>query len=58
MDQIEVRFYYISTSQETIQIFKSPSVIHVPKNITHPFISLEDFIFIKTSNSEYEVTNF
>lgn len=56
--QVEVRFHDISTSQETIQIFKAPSIIHVPKNIVHLFIALEDSTFIETSDSEYEMTNF
>lgn len=56
--QMEVRLYDISTSQETIQIFKSPSIIHIPKNIAHLFIALEDAVFIETSDSEYEITNF
>ena len=56
--QVEVRFYDISTNQETIKIFKAPSIIHIKKNIAHLFIALEDSIFIETSHSEYEVTNF
>lgn len=56
--QMEVRFYDISTSQETIQTFKAPSIIHIPKNIAHLFIALEDSIFIETSDFEYEITNF
>lgn len=56
--QVEVRFYDISSNQEITQIFKAPSIIHIPKNIAHLFIALEDSIFIETSNSEYEITNF
>jgi dTDP-4-dehydrorhamnose 3,5-epimerase-like enzyme len=56
--QVEVRYYDISTSQESIQTFKTPSIIHIPKNIAHLFIAVEDSIFIETSDSKYEVTNF
>ncbi|MDE1878499.1 MAG: hypothetical protein KGI07_08270 [Thaumarchaeota archaeon] len=56
--QIEVRFYDISTKQETIKTYKAPSIIHIEENIAHLFIALEDSIFIETSYSEYEVTNF
>ena len=56
--QIEVRLYDISTTKEIIQIFKSPSIIHIQKNIAHLFIALEDSIFIETFDSEYEITNF
>jgi dTDP-4-dehydrorhamnose 3,5-epimerase-like enzyme len=56
--KMEVRFYDVLTSQETIQTFKAPSIIHVPKNVAHLFIALEDSIFTETSDSEYEVTNF
>jgi hypothetical protein len=55
---VEVRFYDISTSQETIQTFKTPSIIHIPKDIAHIFIALEDSIFIETFDSNYEITNF
>jgi len=56
--QVEVRFYDILTNQETIHTFKAPSIIHIPKNIAHLFIALEDSIFIETFDSEYKITNF
>lgn len=55
---MEVRQFDIITSQETTKTFKIPSIIHIPKNIAHLFIALEDSIFIETSDDEYEVTNF
>ena len=56
--QMEVRLWDISTSREIIQTFKAPLIIHIPKNTAHLFIALEDSLFIETSDSEYEVTNF
>ena len=56
--QVEVRYFDISTNQETIQTFHAPSIIHITKNIAHLFIAIEDSVFIETSDSEYEVTNF
>ncbi len=55
---IEVRQFDIITNKETIEIFTVPSIIHIPKNIAHLFIALEDSIFIETSVEEYEVINF
>jgi dTDP-4-dehydrorhamnose 3,5-epimerase-like enzyme len=56
--QVEVRFYDISTSHETIQTFQGPSIIHIPKDVAHLFIALEDSIFIETFDYDYEITNF
>ena len=56
--QVEVRFNDISTNQETILIFKAPTIIHIPKDIAHLFIAIEDSIFVETSESDYVITNF
>lgn len=56
--QVEVRFNDISIDQETVQTFKAPAIIHIPKDIAHLFIAIEDSIFIETSESEYMITNF
>ena len=56
--QMEVRLCDISTDEETIQTFKVPSVIHIPKNNAHLFIALEDSLFIETFDSKYEIINF
>ena len=55
---MEVRLYDITSWTETIHTFKAPSIIHIPENIAHLFVALEDSTFIETSNSEYEVTDF
>lgn len=56
--QMEVRQFDTITNQETTKIFRLPAIIHIPKNIAHLFIALEDSIFIETSVEEYEVINF
>ena len=56
--KMQVRFWDILANQETIQTFSAPSVIHIPKNIAHLFLALDDSIFIERFDSQYEATNF
>src|SRR5205085_11130043 len=56
--KIEVRLGNLETGKENIQIMSFPSVIHIPKNIAHIFLALEDSLFMEISDEEYITINY